>query len=105
MPKVQIPFGYNTMQVGRVNVYTAKIRVKTDAETIRDIMGDDLYRTVARYVCKEGCNILEWSTTDYQEHQRLISLMNRLLAHVMHSRIAAKYKETVYDSAPVELEW
>lgn len=105
MPKVQIPYGYKTMQVGTVNVYTAKIRVKTDAETVRDIMGQDLYRTVTRYAGKRDCNILEWSTTDYQEHQRLISLMNRLLAHVMHSRIATKYKETVYDSAPVDLEW
>lgn len=102
--KINVPFGYNIMQVGNMHLYTGKIRVKTDLETVNDFFSvEDRMLGVSTYYGKNNTVVITWVITSHDMHHELIKTMNRLLAHVMHKRIAYKYGEIVEPA--VELEW
>jgi hypothetical protein len=104
LKKIELPFGYNMLEIGSVMVYTAKIRVKTDLQTVNDFFSlQDRMNGVRAYYGKNGTVIISWTTFNHDMHTQLIRGMNALLAHVMHKRIAYKYGEVV--ETPVELEW
>lgn len=93
--KIKLSFGYNVMQIATVNVYTAKIRVKTDMNTVNEFISweDRTGYGITVYDGKNQTMIISWATTDSTTHQQFIGKMNRLMAYVMHGRIAVKYGE------------
>lgn len=102
--KINVPFGYNIMQVGNMHLYTGKIRVKTDLETVNDFFSvEDRMVGVSTYYGKNNTVVITWVITSHDMHQSLISVMNRLLAYVMHKRIAYKYGE-IQEQVP-DLAW
>jgi hypothetical protein len=104
MQKITIPYGYNTLQIGTLSVHTAKIRVKTDMETVNEFISmEDRVHGINTSNGNRDCVIISWATTDNTKHQQFISKMNRILAHVMHKRIAIKYCELI-EQAP-DLTW
>lgn len=104
LKRLDIPFGYNQLLLGTVTVHTGKIRVKTDHETVRDFMYKEQSSLYCSAICgRNNCIIVSWTTTSIEEHNEFIQRMNRLLAYVMHKRIAYKYGEII--EPVVELEW
>ena len=102
--KIKLPFGYNILQIASVSVYTGQIRVTTDMETVNDFISmEDRHNGVSTGNGKNMTVIISWATTDRTTHQELISKMNRLLAYVMHKRVAVKYGELV-EQVP-DLAW
>lgn len=101
MQKITMPYGYQTLEIGRVLVHTGKIRVKTDAETMLEFITYD--GVMSWNTGKNGTMIISWATTDRDVHRACIQKVNRLLAYVMHKRIAVKYGELV-DQVP-DLAW
>ncbi len=105
MSKVKLAYGYSIVQIAQVNVLTAKIRIKVDLETVNEFFAFD-YRVDNVITLNEGNNetvIISWATTDHTKHQEFVGRMNRLMAYVMHKRIAVKYGELV-DQVP-DLAW
>lgn len=89
---VSVPYGYNVIRVGSVNVFTAKLRVKEDYNTAWTHLCKDMADPISVYSGKkEGTLIITWTTIDQHQHSKCISKMNDLLAEIMHARIDAKY--------------
>jgi hypothetical protein len=104
MIKVQMPYGYRSVQVGNIIILTAKIRVKCDIVTVNDFIGyEDRLLGISVYHGKNGTVIISWSTTNVDLHQQFVKKVNCVLAHVMHKRIAVKYGEILEPT--VDLEW
>lgn len=102
--KIETGYGYKTVRIATLNVHTGKIRVKTDLETVNTFISmKERYNGVDTYYGKNNTVIVTWATTDFTVHQEFISVMNRLLAYVMHKRVAYKYGELV-DQVP-DLAW
>lgn len=109
---IQVPYGYNVLFVGSVRVHTAKLRVKTDYETVKAYMLKDNALPVGVYPGKNGNLIITWTTSDLYLHRKYQAHMNQMLAEIMHNRIALKYGETVSpdleyvcDVKPTELDF
>ena len=104
LTKIELPFGYNMLEIGNVLVHTGKIRVKTDLQTVNDFFSlEDRMNGVRAYYGKNNTVIVSWTTVNCDMHTQLIRGMNALLAHVMHKRIAYKYGEVL--EPEVDLTW
>jgi|LakMenEpi03Aug12_release.lakeMendotaPanAssembly.Ray.scaffolds.fasta_scaffold922068_2 hypothetical protein len=102
--KIQVSYGYKTVQIATLTLHTGKIRVKTDLETVNDFFSmEERRQGVDIYCGKNNTVIVTWAVTDITVHHAIISKMNRLLAYVMHKRIAYKYGELV-EQVP-DLAW
>lgn len=106
LSSVSVPYGYNRIRVGSVLVYSAKLRVKTDYETIKTYLLKDPALQVGVYPGKKpGIMIITWTTADEYLHKKYQAHMNQMLAEIMHNRIDAKYFPKKHEPAQVELSF
>lgn len=92
---IKIPFGYNTLIIASITVYTGKIRVKT-------LNGKNFYdHAFPVPTCIEpgqrGTVILTFSTLDHQLFQEQIRYMKSFLYRIMHDRLIEKYHQEPVD--------
>lgn len=89
------PYGYTVFTIGSIRIYSAKIRVKADADDFMFMYSSrvDLH-PVSISNNKNGCIAISWTTTDHIIHDMYRELVNTKLASIMHQRINAKYAYT-----------
>lgn len=99
---INVPYGYNYFTIGRITVYTAKIRVKCDNTAFHFMFNSAVnnhYVDIHQH--KNDCIAITWTTTDFVVHNMYRELVNNKLASIMHERVTNKYS---YSDTPVACE-
>jgi hypothetical protein len=86
------PYGYTVFTIGSIRIYSAKIRVKANADDFMFMYSSkvDLHPiSISNH--KNDCIAISWTTTDFIVHNMYRELLNNKLASIMHARIDTKY--------------
>jgi hypothetical protein len=86
------PYGYTVFTIGSIKIYSAKIRVKANADDFMFMYSSkvDLHPiSISNH--KNDCIAISWTTTDYIVHNMYRELLTNKLASIMHARIDSKY--------------
>jgi hypothetical protein len=86
------PYGYTVFTIGSIRIYSAKIRVKANADDFMFMYSSkvDLHPiSISNH--KNDCIAISWTTTDYIVHNMYRELLTNKLASIMHARIDSKY--------------
>lgn len=90
MLRIKIPFGFKTLQFDNLyTLYTGKIRVKADYETIVNKLTNIPGLTFTKST--RGCVIISYVTTDFTVHSNNIVNINTILYDIMKQRLDQKY--------------
>lgn len=95
MQKIQIAYGFKTLAIGRLTIYTGKIRIKTPISFLQHKLQNYLeHITITEKLCSKHYkyySTISFEITSKILNQQLIDAINSILCEMMHARIDAKY--------------
>lgn len=87
-------YGFSSIKIGSVTVFTGKIRVKASASFLWNKLQNHTQHLMI-YDCKNNCSTISFETVSAVLNTQLIDAINQVLREIMHSRIDAKYAPRV----------
>lgn len=94
MQKIKIDYGFKTISIGSIAIYTGKIRIKASSDYLwHKLQNHCLHLHI--YDCRNNCSTISFETTKFELNQQLIDAINSVLAEIMHARIDAKYSRPI----------
>jgi hypothetical protein len=97
MQKIQIAYGFKTISIGRLTIYTGKIRIKTSAQFLEHKLQNYLEH-LSIYDCRNNCATISFEITSAILNNQLIDAINSILREMMHERIDAKYSRRTIEA-------
>jgi imidazoleglycerol phosphate dehydratase HisB len=102
MQHIKTDFGFKTISIGSITIYTGKIRIKTPIGFLQHKLQNHLeHITITERLCTKHYryySTITFETTSALLNNQLIDAINELLRQMMHARIDAKYsRRTAYE--------
>ena len=95
MQQIKTDFGFKTIAIGSITIYTGKIRIKTSADFLQHKLQNHLeHLVITERFCSKNFkhySTITFETTSKILNQQLIDAINSILCEMMHARIDAKY--------------
>lgn len=107
MQKIKTDFGFKTVSVGNINVYTGKIRIKGSEVFLRSNLWNYMQHLRFSETFKKNAfyTTICFETTNAALNKELMYAIMELMRNIAHDRIDSKYnmytpelKETVIES-------
>lgn len=95
MQQIKTDFGFKTMRIGSITIYTGKIRIKSSVDFLQHKLQNHLeHLVITERFCEKKFkyySTITFETTSTILNQQLIDAINSILCEMMHARIDAKY--------------
>jgi len=102
--QMKTAFGFKTVTIGRLTIFTGKIRIKSNAQFLEHKLQNYLEHIRLNEIPK-NCAVyttISFETTSGLLNKQLIVAINNVLREIMHDRIDAKYCPEVHDFEPID---
>lgn len=105
---IRTDFGFKTVTIGRITIYTGKIRIKESESRLRFVLNNYLQHVRFSETMKDWNKVyttISFETASASLNKELIRAIMQMMCKIAHDRIDSKYnmytpefKETVIES-------
>lgn len=93
--KIRTEFGFKTVSIGSITIYTGKIRIKEDASRLQFVLQNYVEHVRFSETVKDWNKVyttISFETTSATLNAQLIRVIMQIMCTIAHERINAKYE-------------